>query len=503
MHISSTADSITSDKPPSNKPKRSEDKTKPAHQKSVFFGTDDVDAGEQGRASLPDTNHIWAILREGGNRKTKTYQTVGISIITIIKAAYPCHGTELDFIKAALNSTEDEMSELCSNAWRDPRPEMVVCDATKSSNLDRLSRTPVVNRTPVNKNPGVVEKSSPRSPDLSNDQRQRLQTAIDDSFTEWNFDVFAAADATDGPLKYIAYEAFRRTHLFEEFSIDKVRAFNYFHEVERLYHAKERVPYHNNLHAADVTHTVCCFLRMFNFATFFPALDVCAMVFSAAVHDVGHDGRTNLFHVKVRDELAVTYNDNSVLENFHAALSFKLLFRNDGSLNFLDHLPVDQVASFRVQVIGMILATDMAHHFAHLNYFAKLAFKNRDDPETWLENNESMAKLRCMVVHSADLVNQSKAERLATRWSKAIIQEWFLQGDAERRFGVGISPMCDKSKLDVSGSQIGFIDFIVLPTFRHLAEVSPLVTKVVVSGVADMKAIWLKRKHWTVADIGG
>jgi len=42
------------------------------------------------------------------------------------------------------------------------------------------------------------------------------------------------------------------------------------------------------------------------------------LVLAAAVHDVGHPGLTNDFHVRSRDPIAFWYNDTSCNENLHA-----------------------------------------------------------------------------------------------------------------------------------------------------------------------------------------
>lgn len=46
--------------------------------------------------------------------------------------------------------------------------------------------------------------------------------------------------------------------------------------------------------------------------------EIFSMLVAAYCHDVGHDGVNNTFHVASGSELALTYNDNSVLENMHA-----------------------------------------------------------------------------------------------------------------------------------------------------------------------------------------
>lgn len=46
---------------------------------------------------------------------------------------------------------------------------------------------------------------------------------------------------------------------------------------------------------------------------------------SAIMHDYRHPGVNNGYLVRDLDPLAVTYNDASVLENFHAAEGFKMM----------------------------------------------------------------------------------------------------------------------------------------------------------------------------------
>merc|ERR1719356_1222329 len=46
---------------------------------------------------------------------------------------------------------------------------------------------------------------------------------------------------------------------------------------------------------------------------------------SAALHDVGHTGQNNVYHVSIRSDLAIMYNDSSVLENMHVSSAFQLM----------------------------------------------------------------------------------------------------------------------------------------------------------------------------------
>ncbi|CAM9331031.1 unnamed protein product, partial [Heterosigma akashiwo] len=52
-----------------------------------------------------------------------------------------------------------------------------------------------------------------------------------------------------------------------------------------------------------------------------------ALLLAAAFHDYRHPGLNNACLVAARAPLALTYNDQSVLENFHAAQAFSAAAR--------------------------------------------------------------------------------------------------------------------------------------------------------------------------------
>ena len=57
----------------------------------------------------------------------------------------------------------------------------------------------------------------------------------------------------------------------------------------------------------------------------FSELEVFAALIAAAVHDVDHPGKNNQFLIETGHELAILYNDNSVLENHHLAMAFRIM----------------------------------------------------------------------------------------------------------------------------------------------------------------------------------
>jgi len=55
------------------------------------------------------------------------------------------------------------------------------------------------------------------------------------------------------------------------------------------------------------------------------------------------------------------------------------------------------------------------------------------------------------------------------------MEEFFVQGDREKELGLEYSPLCDRHNTMVPQSQIGFIDYIVLPTLTVLGDTVDLI----------------------------
>ena len=48
-------------------------------------------------------------------------------------------------------------------------------------------------------------------------------------------------------------------------------------------------------------------------------LDLLSILIASLGHDIGHPGLTNNFQINSLSEMALTYNDISCLENYHAS----------------------------------------------------------------------------------------------------------------------------------------------------------------------------------------
>ncbi|XP_052548610.1 dual specificity calcium/calmodulin-dependent 3',5'-cyclic nucleotide phosphodiesterase 1C isoform X8 [Tympanuchus pallidicinctus] len=299
---------------------------------------------------------------------------------------------------------------------------------------------------------------------------------------KWSFDVFALNDASgDHALKFIFYELLTRYDLISRFKIP-ISALVSFVEALEVGYSKHKNPYHNLMHAADVTQTVHYLLFKTGVVHWLTELEIFAMIFAAAIHDYEHTGTTNNFHIQTRSDSAILYNDRSVLENHHVSAAYRLL-QDDEEMNILSNLSKDDWREFRALVIEMVLATDMSCHFQQIK-----AMKNALQQPEGIDKPKALS----LLLHTADISHPAKAWDLHHRWTMSLLEEFFRQGDKEAELGLPFSPLCDRKSTMVAQSQIGFIDFIVEPTFTVLTDmtekiVTPLIDEASRSGMSGFR----------------
>uniref|UniRef100_A0A8C3PKD6 PDEase domain-containing protein n=1 Tax=Calidris pygmaea TaxID=425635 RepID=A0A8C3PKD6_9CHAR len=202
----------------------------------------------------------------------------------------------------------------------------------------------------------------------------------------------------------------------------------------------------------------------------FTDLEILAALFAAAIHDVDHPGVSNQFLINTNSELALMYNDESVLENHHLAVGFKLL--QEENCDIFQNLSRRQRQTLRKMVIDMVLATDMSKHMSLLADLKTMVETKKvtSSGVLLLDNYTDRIQVLRNMVHCADLSNPTKPLALYRQWTERIMEEFFRQGDRERERGMEISPMCDKHTASVEKSQVGFIDYIVHPLWETWAD---------------------------------
>jgi len=186
----------------------------------------------------------------------------------------------------------------------------------------------------------------------------------------------------------------------------------------------------------------------------FTDLEIFTALFAAAIHDVDHPGVTNQYLINSSSELALMYNDESVLENHSLAVAFKIL--QDDNCDLLLNLSKKQRQTFRKMTIDMVLATDMSKHMSLLADLKTMVETKKvaGSGVVLLDNYTERIQVLQNMLHCADLSNPTKPIDLYRRWVDLIMEEFFQQGDKERAQGMEISPMCDRFNATIEKSQV-------------------------------------------------
>uniref|UniRef100_A0A1I8J257 Phosphodiesterase n=1 Tax=Macrostomum lignano TaxID=282301 RepID=A0A1I8J257_9PLAT len=282
-----------------------------------------------------------------------------------------------------------------------------------------------------------------------------LKAGLDD----WCFNIFELNEASDNhALKFVGFELLHKYDLINKFKINTNVLENFLTKCEEGY-SRFSNPYHNLVHGADVAQTCHFIMSSSKLVNWLTDLEIFATIFAAIIHDYEHTGTTNNFHVNTASELALLYNDKGVLENHHASAVFRLMKLDE--FNIISGLSREEYKEFRALVIDMVLNTDMSLHFQQIKNMKQLLS---------MPENIDKEKALALMLHCADISHPGKRFDLHQRWTMSLLEEFFRQGDREKALDLPCSPLCDRSTTMVAQSQVGFIDFIMEPSFGVLGD---------------------------------
>lgn len=287
---------------------------------------------------------------------------------------------------------------------------------------------------------------------------------IEKTMQTWDFSIFQLAkkpSVMGSPLVTVAYVALNssRFSLGAEFDVGGEQMVSFLHSVEAGYMDS---PYHNSRHAADVTQGMYFLLSFGGLHEIMKLtnMEIFAMLLATACHDVGHPGINNGFLCSTADKTAIQFNDQHVLENFHCSLALGLLHQTEN--NFLARIASPIKSEFRRLFIGSILATDLADHGIILGQFKKQLSGDFDMTDA---KNRSLALK--MTIKAVDISHATRSWPVHKRFSNMINEEFFNQGDMELAKGLPVSNLCDRHKVKVNQSQVGFIKYMITPFFNQ------------------------------------
>ncbi|KAG3013876.1 hypothetical protein PC121_g6254 [Phytophthora cactorum] len=313
---------------------------------------------------------------------------------------------------------------------------------------------------------------------------------------QWNLDPWQFSPAQ---LIDLAVDMFELHELMDGFALPEATLRRFLHSVQAQY---LDVPYHNTYHAFATLHMTFLMLSAQSkklAPSLIPASTALGLgpttkaqaiertrqkrcgelilaprerlaVFVAAFcHDMGHDARTNDFHVRCSSRLARRYNDHSVLENMHAAACFETMRRpGNDVLAGLEDGSSDTAGSRRAvrkRIIRSILATDMHRH---ASIVAKLheaqARGSRNDDEALRE------LLVDAVVHSADISGPTQTEEQHFRWTTRLLEEFNEQHAEEVELGISATAFMDgrPESAEFARVNLAFVDSCAFPLWKAL-----------------------------------
>ncbi|GIL88796.1 hypothetical protein Vretifemale_16683, partial [Volvox reticuliferus] len=143
------------------------------------------------------------------------------------------------------------------------------------------------------------------------------------------------------------------------------------------------------------------------------------------------------FHPSPFLRLARIYNDQSVMENHHCAMTFAILSRTD--CNVLAVLTPEEQRTIRKVIISAILCTDMANHFALTQEFQKhsVTYEPDSEPDRLL--------LTKVILHAADIGNAVRPFHVNHAMSRRVHREFEAQAHEELALGLPVTFSVDTS----------------------------------------------------------
>ena len=161
----------------------------------------------------------------------------------------------------------------------------------------------------------------------------------------WDLDAWALSDAE---VAHLMIAMLHSVGLLRRFNLRPSALVTFVECVAAGYNDN---PFHCWRHAFMVQHACWLFLADPAVHGLLEDLDCLALLLSAICHDLEHPGLTNAYQVNTSSELALRYNDTSVLEHHHTAVAFATIER----AGILAHFKESEYKKLRKLIVSAIL----------------------------------------------------------------------------------------------------------------------------------------------------
>ncbi|NWZ93532.1 PDE4B phosphodiesterase, partial [Nesospiza acunhae] len=367
-----------------------------------------------------------------------------------------------------MSRSGNQVSEYISNTFLDKQNDVEIPSPTQKDREKKKKQQLMTQISGVKK---LMHSSSLNNTSISRfgvktEKEDHLAKELED-LNKWGLNIFNVARYSHNrPLTCIMYAIFQERDLLKTFKISSDTFVTYMMTLEDHYHSD--VAYHNSLHAADVAQSTHVLLSTPALDAVFTDLEILAAIFAAAIHDVDHPGVSNQFLINTNSELALMYNDESVLENHHLAVGFKLL--QEEHCDIFQNLTKKQRQTLRKMVIDMVLATDMSKHMSLLADLKTMVETKKVTSSGVLLLDNYTDRIQQDKIHLALLSTLMTNSLRAGSWENSV--NFLFQTLVLPESLWPLSQACSVRvwKGYYSFHKVGFIDYIVHPLWETWAD---------------------------------
>lgn len=246
--------------------------------------------------------------------------------------------------------------------------------------------------------------------------------------------------------------------IFSQFNLNPLKLQAFLELIRKNYNPI--LPFHNFRHCFSVLHTIFVIAeRNKGLDEFISHQDYLYLLLSALGHDVCHPGVGNAYLVASKHDLALQYNDQSVLENHHAAATLSMI-RFSGLLPDADFTYLKEVVS------STILSTDFDQHHEVCSSFQRIKLNYNKSKKS------SRLSFMNYLLHCADLSHEALEFSLSSIWALKMIQELNQQAACEELLCVSLTDTIQLGKniTNIKKHQSLLLTNTVMPLFTTLCE---------------------------------
>eukprot|EP01132_Coremiostelium_polycephalum_P005836 gene5836-7263_t len=351
------------------------------------------------------------------------------------------HKSESNNVKQQQQQKEKENNSnnesIVNNNQSAPQPSSETTTTSTTTNGNEHKENHNSNNNHTN-NIKLVKENSSNSSNNDDDDDEKYKKNESDIFS---ID-FSSWSRSKDELVDLSYGIFKETGLVSELQVDREIVLSYLTKVKESYRDN---PFHSFNHAVT---------------------EKLSLIIASVCHDLDHPGLSNRFQINSKSQLAILYNNKSVLENHHLSICLQLLNAQTGK-DLLQNLSDSDREQLFEKVKILILATDMENHFQYKNKFDEII------PVFSWDNQEHRDLLLIMLLKSADISNELRSWDISHQWARALMEEFFKQSDLEKINNLPLTPFMQREQVVLNSTQVSFIDKFLLPSYQALQTLLP------------------------------